>query len=503
MDVTGEQRAIHDKISTLVEAPVLTQKRNWSISDPSCSSSELATTHSSAPPPYDTKAQATGNRIDPVLDRSGDSYNVENTSVFELLQSQSIPEEVDTAVDDITSWVDQLEVSIGEERKEKLARVLSSIDGFFAPGNEHDQKQCPADRSHGSAKEQESKRSVPFPKGPSTCRKKVAKSKASQPSLYESEASHAPSNPQPDSTWPFANMLACPFTKHDRQRYSLVANSCTERFGFPNPGKLVEHLKRVHSLRVPCCITCKQRFYGKTREKAEQAEQLHRNNASCQPRDITPLEPEWMTEEQDARFASSTIQGQNLSPEEKWRRLYRQLFNVQEHEPVPHPDYDFLVPSHSSLNGPSAPITQYHNLTANLAPELMGEMSPANDTSLHSGIDAVTPVNDILRQSASPQLYPAGALSLASTIETRVNTAAESTVPLAESFLTAALLNLNERMQPEVSFPYGVYQSQDSGYASLEQPPGPEAGEPLDFTEFIHTAPEDCEPSRLAEHDGP
>jgi len=34
-------------------------------------------------------------------------------------------------------------------------------------------------------------------------------------------------------------LLACPFAKHNPARYTLVHNACTERFGFPSPGKVV------------------------------------------------------------------------------------------------------------------------------------------------------------------------------------------------------------------------------------------------------------------------
>lgn len=98
-----------------------------------------------------------------------------------------------------------------------------------------------------------------------------------------------------------------------------------------------EHLKRVHSLRVSCCVTCKLRFHRRTRAEAEQAEREHHNTMRCIPRELTLAEPEWMSAEQDARFSSCEIQGQSLSAEEKWRVIYRQLFQIPEHGYVPDP----------------------------------------------------------------------------------------------------------------------------------------------------------------------
>jgi hypothetical protein len=98
-----------------------------------------------------------------------------------------------------------------------------------------------------------------------------------------------------------------------------------------------EHLKRVHSLKVPCCITCRLRFNGKTRAHAEQAQQQHETLGECNPRELAITEPEWMTEEQDARFSNIVIQGQPTSAEDKWRSIYRLIFDPSPEVIVPDP----------------------------------------------------------------------------------------------------------------------------------------------------------------------
>jgi hypothetical protein len=68
-----------------------------------------------------------------------------------------------------------------------------------------------------------------------------------------------------------------------------------------------------------------------------------------------------------------------------------------------------------------------------------------------------------------------------------------------ESMPTAALLDINESTQPEAPFSYLVYQGQDSGYQSLEQPPDPEVAEPFDYDEFLETTAEQCDTAQQDE----
>ena len=174
------------------------------------------------------------------------------------------------------------------------------------------------------------------------------------------------------------------------------------------PANHSEHLKRVHSLRVPCCVTCKQRFHGRTRAHAEEARRLHESTGQCQNRELTLSEPEWMTEEQDTRFASSMIQGHSSSPEEKWQSLYRQLFDVQNDSDIPHPcafqishmpfsngvltstDYDYLVPGRDSATAPDAEVGQTLPLTAHPAQGFLSEPSSLITTPLCQEGNAVS-----------------------------------------------------------------------------------------------------------------
>jgi hypothetical protein len=63
--------------------------------------------------------------------------------------------------------------------------------------------------------------------------------KRSRTSDRKSKNSYPKSNSKPSSHTLHNGNFGCPFPKHNPNRYILVANACTQRFGFPELGKLV------------------------------------------------------------------------------------------------------------------------------------------------------------------------------------------------------------------------------------------------------------------------
>ena len=72
-----------------------------------------------------------------------------------------------------------------------------------------------------------------------TPRKRKRCNKQSKKTDTESQSSHVELPEDLRAAVRKRCLLACPFAKHNPERYTLVHNACTERFGFPSPGKVV------------------------------------------------------------------------------------------------------------------------------------------------------------------------------------------------------------------------------------------------------------------------
>ncbi|KAF2261437.1 hypothetical protein CC78DRAFT_608165 [Lojkania enalia] len=390
--------------------------------------------------------------------------NDHEPAVFETLKSQD--EDLELSLDGITTWVSDLHLTNGETRLQQLAEVLTNVDNALAGGREEAKEQHTSSTHQSRRTSKELMRSGQASRTTALKVRKIQKrSKASQRTSGRSESINEPTEP-PDggSIEQRLRLFSCPFVKQNPDRYVFVGNSCTERFGFPTPGKLVEHLKRVHSLRVPCCITCKLRFHRNRVRDAERCRTEHLNLGQCEPRNLRIDEPEWMTEEQDARFARSIIQGQPTSAEDKWRIIYRQLFNLPEDSMVPDPYYDFLMPRHLVADtGFSMQFTSPRPSSTMINTSIHSMQPPpsrfdAQDNAFLSRISLDTPLEAMLVHDWESQYSPNGST--------------HNTVTIGSSSrlgLTSESLDMNDRSQPEIDFQYGVYTGEDSGYRSLGQ----------------------------------
>ncbi|KAG9244439.1 hypothetical protein BJ878DRAFT_69184 [Calycina marina] len=142
--------------------------------------------------------------------------------------------------------------------------------------------------------------------------------------------------------------LACPFAKHNRQRYQAVSNACTERWGYADIGRLIEHIKRDHSLEFGCS-RCKKRFSTATKSTIE----IVKNNHNCNPRDLNAEDPEWMDDKQESNLKDWKCKGSSkLDDSGKWSLVYRCLF--PDDYIIPSAYYDYMYPSHLSTTPTTA-----------------------------------------------------------------------------------------------------------------------------------------------------
>ncbi|KAI5867228.1 hypothetical protein GGS23DRAFT_166654 [Durotheca rogersii] len=119
--------------------------------------------------------------------------------------------------------------------------------------------------------------------------------------------------------------LACPFWKHNPLRYKLVNNACTDGIGFKDIGKLMEHMRRVHSGRFGC-PKCRKRFTKCKIEDVDREKAKH--NCCSAERDETSKdhEPEWMDKDQEAKFQRLNFQRDKGPPQECWNKICEALF---------------------------------------------------------------------------------------------------------------------------------------------------------------------------------
>lgn len=205
----------------------------WSHS--TASGSEKDNTLSSACSPQ----TPTGERTDGSGINDSQSHSLVSAVFEQLLMKQSNTED-DLALDDIATWVEEMQLAPTKHRKQYIVQIVSEIDGIFTPETTQGQRKCPAHRSQERVGRKARGGMAPTIREQLTNhRKGPTKSKASQPSERESESSYLRSFQRLLPIHPHGKMLGCPFVKRNPTRYEWVGNSCTERFGFPNAGKLV------------------------------------------------------------------------------------------------------------------------------------------------------------------------------------------------------------------------------------------------------------------------
>ena len=136
--------------------------------------------------------------------------------------------------DDITLWIDSLELNPAGFRKACVLTAGCIVQNpqmhVLKPSAKFvNQPASPCDEHPDKSQRQKGKNS----KG---AKKLLPNRKRSLTLDEDSECSKAEAD-----TVLRTNIIgfACPFTKHNPERYEYVKNSCTERFGFPTPGKLV------------------------------------------------------------------------------------------------------------------------------------------------------------------------------------------------------------------------------------------------------------------------
>ncbi|KAI0135652.1 hypothetical protein F4814DRAFT_402037 [Daldinia grandis] len=132
--------------------------------------------------------------------------------------------------------------------------------------------------------------------------------------------------------------LACPFWKHDPDRYRSVKNSCTDGFGFKNIGKLTEHIKRVHCLWNGC-ENCRKRFNKAKREDVDEVKRMHMVGCIEPARKLTKFEAEWMDKDQDEAYGQLNFQKDKGSPFQCYEKICRAIWG-------PDPKIEIQEPYH-------------------------------------------------------------------------------------------------------------------------------------------------------------
>ncbi|KAL7625353.1 hypothetical protein AAE478_004569 [Parahypoxylon ruwenzoriense] len=176
--------------------------------------------------------------------------------------------------------------------------------------------------------------------------------------------------------------LACPFWKHDPLRYVHVNNACTEGVGFKDVGKLTEHIRRVHCLRFGC-EKCRMRFTKCKAEDVDEEKRKHVAHCAGPQTQLTKLDPEWMTEAQDAEYRLLNFQKNKGTPRGCYEKICRAIFGQNSTNEISEPyhqpgfhisvfrlvlfrdlDQQILAMSQGSLQGKQNPATP--TTTANI-----------------------------------------------------------------------------------------------------------------------------------------
>ncbi|KAK3949719.1 hypothetical protein QBC32DRAFT_219049 [Pseudoneurospora amorphoporcata] len=140
----------------------------------------------------------------------------------------------------------------------------------------------------------------------------------SQPSPYASRPGSATSK-----------RFACPFRKHNPEKYNRVDYDICANKDWPTIPRLKEHLYRRH-YKIHC-QRCKQTF-----SDARQLTIHEMAPEACELLDIKP--PGDITTSQERQLKSRKHTHRRQSDEEKWREIYRLLF-PNDIVPSPYPEY--------------------------------------------------------------------------------------------------------------------------------------------------------------------
>ncbi|KAK3939249.1 hypothetical protein QBC46DRAFT_316115 [Diplogelasinospora grovesii] len=123
------------------------------------------------------------------------------------------------------------------------------------------------------------------------------------------------------------SMFACPFCKHDPDRYKTVKTCCGP--GWINVHRVKEHIYRRHSSKG-FCHRCGDHF-----ENDDELKRHQRKETPCKLRTVNV--PEGITDEQEKQLRARAKA--SCSEEEKWRDMYKIIFPDTK---VPSPFYDTI-----------------------------------------------------------------------------------------------------------------------------------------------------------------
>ncbi|KAI0448410.1 hypothetical protein F5B21DRAFT_497622 [Xylaria acuta] len=154
--------------------------------------------------------------------------------------------------------------------------------------------------------------------------------------------------------------LACPFLKHDPERYRTY-KSCTWS-GWPTVHRVKEHLFRKHLMPQFTCTRCSQAFASQL-----QLSNHLRNEILCP---ITPQTQDGIDADQLRLLRSRKGQG-GVSEEEKWVKMYLIIFPDDDAVPSPYHDSSDNVSGESPC--PAEPdCKQFEQLRQYLVQEAPG-----------------------------------------------------------------------------------------------------------------------------------
>ena len=161
-------------------------------------------------------------------------------SLLKHLKSDRGGHDLDSNINDITTWISAMELTPQGSREKHLTEVLLSVDCAYdsiqVPGG----KELATDGQRSKNPPNEHPEKPHGLKSKTThVRKRQSKNKGSRTFDRDSESSYLQSISVLSPDMAHVNKLACPFIKRNPGRYVYVSNACTERFGFPTPGKLV------------------------------------------------------------------------------------------------------------------------------------------------------------------------------------------------------------------------------------------------------------------------
>ncbi|KAI1084179.1 hypothetical protein F5B20DRAFT_287141 [Whalleya microplaca] len=125
----------------------------------------------------------------------------------------------------------------------------------------------------------------------------------------------------------YEKYLACPCWKHEPTRYQHVHKACTQGVGFKDIGKLMEHIRRVHSLSFGC-ENCRCRFNKCTIENIDQEKEKHLAKCSGPRKELTDADPEWLNKEQDTAFRQLNFQKDKGAPDQCFDKICHALWGT-------------------------------------------------------------------------------------------------------------------------------------------------------------------------------